>query len=164
MGTPQAQLEGDLSGLGSRKRGRNGGTSSASRRHIQTEQKRRDKINEGWARFPVCVVSEETKVVRECHTKPAFDLGRTCSACSRYQELQKLLGVENIEKAQLLMQAADYTRQLQVRLHPLPGSLKVYLLPCVAVGVSRPLQVTAGCCVFSLMQIKGKAGTNLCLG
>ena len=32
----------------------------------------------------------------------------------RYQELQKLLGVENIEKAQLLMQAADYTRQLQV--------------------------------------------------
>lgn len=32
----------------------------------------------------------------------------------RYQELQKLLGVENIEKATLLMQAADYTRQLQV--------------------------------------------------
>ncbi len=48
MGTPQPQVDmGDASGLGSRKRARNGGTSSASRRHIQTEQKRRDKINEG---------------------------------------------------------------------------------------------------------------------
>ncbi|CAK0785242.1 hypothetical protein CVIRNUC_008448 [Coccomyxa viridis] len=84
MGTPQPQVDmGDASGLGSRKRARNGGTSSASRRHIQTEQKRRDKINEG------------------------------------YQELQKLLGVENIEKAQLLMQAADYTRQLQAAMRQL---------------------------------------------
>ena len=33
----------------------------------------------------------------------------------RYMELQKLLGVDNIEKAALLMQAADYTRSLQVR-------------------------------------------------
>jgi hypothetical protein len=32
----------------------------------------------------------------------------------RYSELQKLLGVENIEKAALLQQAADYTKQLQV--------------------------------------------------
>ncbi len=37
-------------------------------------------------------------------------------ACAdfRCQELQKLLGVEIIEKATLLKQAADYTRQLQV--------------------------------------------------
>ena len=48
MGTPQTQVDtGELSGLASRKRGRNGSASSASRRHIQTEQKRRDKINEG---------------------------------------------------------------------------------------------------------------------
>ena len=32
-----------------RKRGRSSGTSSASRRHIATEQRRRDKINEGYA-------------------------------------------------------------------------------------------------------------------
>ncbi len=50
MGTAQVQVDtGELSGLGSRKRGRNGSASSASRRHIQTEQKRRDKINEGCA-------------------------------------------------------------------------------------------------------------------
>ena len=48
MGATQVQVDtGDLSGMGSRKRGRNGSASSASRRHIQTEQKRRDKINEG---------------------------------------------------------------------------------------------------------------------
>ena len=45
-------------------------------------------------------------------------LGRVACRCSgapcRYVELQKLLGVENIEKAALLMQAAEYTRQLQV--------------------------------------------------
>ena len=44
MDTPQ-----DTGEMGSRKRGRNGSASSASRRHIQTEQKRRDKINEGCA-------------------------------------------------------------------------------------------------------------------
>ena len=50
MGTAQTQVDtGELSGMGSRKRGRNGSASSASRRHIQTEQKRRDKINEGCA-------------------------------------------------------------------------------------------------------------------
>ncbi|CAL8471745.1 g11287 [Coccomyxa elongata] len=93
MNTPNSQREDggeqDQEGMDSlgqvgRKRGRStGGASTASRRHIQTEQRRRDKINEG------------------------------------YQELQKLLGVENIEKATLLTQAADYTRQLQAAMRQL---------------------------------------------
>ena len=55
---------------------------------------------------------------------PAEGRQRNCTVSHRYQELQKLLGVENIEKAQLLMQAADYTRQLQV------GCQQTTLLGC----------------------------------
>ena len=109
MGTPQPQVDmGDASGLGSRKRARNGGTSSASRRHIQTEQKRRDKINEGCDSLPLMAACNGVFEV------PAERITKSSHCLHRYQELQKLLGVENIEKAQLLMQAADYTRQLQV--------------------------------------------------
>ena len=47
-GGEQDQPGMDSPGQAGRKRGRSaGGASTASRRHIQTEQRRRDKINEG---------------------------------------------------------------------------------------------------------------------
>lgn len=52
-GAEQAIQDEDALGQGGpgRKRGRtSGGASTASRRHIQTEQRRRDKINEGCAK------------------------------------------------------------------------------------------------------------------
>lgn len=53
----------------------------------------------------------------------------------RYQELQKLLGVENIEKATLLTQAADYTRQLQVSWWLIPALGVHYNWPICSPGV-----------------------------
>eukprot|EP00884_Botryococcus_braunii_P010179 jgi/Botrbrau1/19162/Bobra.0077s0073.2 len=78
---------GDDEGQQARKSQKVCGTQVASQRHVVTEQKRRDKINEGYA------------------------------------ELQQLLPcTEKVEKARLLMQAAEYTRQLQAAMQQLVDS------------------------------------------
>ena len=112
------------------------GPCQASQRHIKTEQKRRDRINEGCA-WLALGVSEQTwrghgLAVDKCCA--CFLIQCTDSFCMpwcRFVALQALLpGKEKVEKAVMLTQAADYIRQLQVCCAPLLSPLAYLWLSC----------------------------------
>ena len=123
------------------------GPCAASQRHIRTEQKRRDRINEGCAcpllnllasrpLMSFCsAILEATKAIVQPNLaccQPSDLPASSCvgilsfNSCSenvlynRFVALQALLpGKEKVEKAVMLTQAADYIKQLQVFHFPL---------------------------------------------
>ena len=75
--------------------------------HVATEQRRRDKINEGSVTRPLCSV-------------PRNLLSERYKACAfyfcRFNALRELIPhKDKMDKATFLQQAVDYIRQLQVR-------------------------------------------------